>query len=74
MDAVTVKVPECISLDETFTFLSADYDDVTSGVPLSETVGTIPHDLLTKFTSRLPRIYLRKGSQPIVVQLTSCTY
>ena len=56
MDAVTVEVPEGVSKDETFTFLSADYDPVTSVVPISETVGSIPHDVLTKFTPRLPRI------------------
>ena len=71
MDAVTVEVPEGVSKEETFTFLSADYDPVTSVVPFSETVGSIPHDVLTKFTPRLPRIYLSEGKEPIVTQLTT---
>ena len=71
MDAVTVALPERVSKDETFTFLSADFDPVTSVVPLSETVGSIPHDVLTKFTPRLPRVYLSEGRDPLVAQLTS---
>ncbi len=69
-DAVTVKVPECISLNETFTFLSADFDDITSCAAIATKLNTVGAEIFARISPRLPRIYKSKGKQPVVVQLT----
>lgn len=57
MDAITVQVPRDTTLDDSFTLLSADYDPQTSASGIAETVGTIAYEVMTRLSTRFPRLY-----------------
>lgn len=57
MDALTVRLPCQPDPHETFTIVTADFDPITSTTGIARIVDTIPNEVLTRLSTRLPRVY-----------------
>lgn len=66
-DAITVIVSERPEKNEIFTIMSADFDSDTSALGIASRVGTIPSEVLTRLTTRLPKVY-KSGEKHFVVE------
>ena len=65
MDAITVKLPCCPEEDETFTVMTADFDPGTSAAGIASKVETIPYEVVTRLSTRYPRVYIADKSWTI---------
>lgn len=74
MDAITVQVPEELEPYETFTLMSADFDQDTSATGIAQHLGTIAYEVGTRLSVRYPRVYLHGKSRVVVPALTTESY
>ena len=71
MDAITVKVPDDTEVTDSFTLMSADFDPITSACGIAATVGTISHEVVTRLSTRFPRVYTQNDEHDIPIQALS---
>ena len=74
MDAITVRLPCCPEDTETYTVMTADFDLETSVSGIASKAGTISQDVLTRLSTRCPRVYIADQSLSIISGLHGDIY
>jgi len=74
MDAVTVRLPCCPEDAETYTMMTADFDPDTSATGIASKVGTISYEVVTRLSTRYPRVYIEGQTLSIVSGLAGDVY
>ena len=74
LDAITVKIPECLEKEETLTLMTADYDPDTSIVGIAEQMGTLSSDVAARLGVRYPRVYTHRDKYLVIKALQSESY
>ena len=69
MDAVTFRLPEQVSYDETFTLISRDFDPDTSATGIANHIGTINYEVTTRLATRVPRLFTSHKHEPVIESL-----
>jgi len=62
MDAITVKLPEAAKECREFILMSADFNDANSSLAMAKLENTIPYEVCTNFSRRVPRLYFYDGA------------
>lgn len=57
MDAITIKLPEEVKDCQEFLLMTSDFSDTNSCVAISKIQNTIPYEVCTNISSRVPRLY-----------------
>ena len=57
MDCITIKVPEDANEFREFCLMSPDFNDVNSGLAMARAQKTIPYEVCTNVSIRVPRLY-----------------
>ena len=57
MDCITIKVPEDANECREFCLMSPDFNDVNSGLAMARVQKTIPYEVCTNVSIRVPRLY-----------------
>ena len=74
MDAITVRLPCCPDDAETYTMMTADFDMETSATGIALKTGTILPDVLSRLSTRYPRVYIADQSLTIISGLHDDIY
>ena len=74
MDAVTVWLPCCPEDAETYTMMTTDFDPDTSATGIASKVGTISYEVVTRLSTRYPRVYIAGQTLSIVNGLGGDVY
>ena len=68
MDAIAVKLNKAVLLMTSFHVIKDDHVSCNSVERVAAELGTIPSELLTSLTPRLPRVYIEGGRVKSVVR------
>ena len=63
MDQITVRLPAPVGLDQVFEVATADFDPTSSLWGWAELTGTVSYESAVRLSARLPRVYLRGGTE-----------
>lgn len=58
MDAITVVVKDDTTIETPFYIYTSDYTSPNSVTGMARTIGTIPYEVGTSLSTRLPRLYV----------------
>lgn len=61
MDAITIKLPDEAKNSDEFIVISDDFNDINSVTSLCIILNTVPMELGSRLTSRVPRLYVVDG-------------
>lgn len=61
MDAITVKLPDSANISREFCLMSADFSEVNSGLAFARAQQTIPYEVCSIVSKRVPRLYTAEG-------------
>ena len=74
MDAVTVRLPCCPDDAETYIVMTADFDLETSANGIASKIGTTLYEVVTRLSTRCPRVYIADQSLSIISGLHGDSY
>ncbi len=61
MDGITVKLPEAARHCRHLCVMADDFHSVNSAVAMARIMNTIPYEVCTNLSARIPRLYVEDG-------------
>ena len=65
MDAITVKLPEKSKDCQVFNVMEANFNEHNSAYAISKKTNTIPYEVYTNLSRRMPRLYVSEGATTV---------
>lgn len=69
MDAITVNIPDEAKECREFLLITPDFNETTSAVGISRIQKTIPYEVCTNISNRVPRLYETDGKTLTMIEV-----